>query len=532
MALIHRAIFEIEDVGGDFIPRFDGHVSGWLERKFDSAFELPEDGVVNVPELGLEIACQKGRDQECEVRRISAYEGARDDDAQVKTTVTAIRSDGQSWVWIDLERWTAVHVLENWLPAPPRLLVSILDDENAYRGKTPLGSSPVLLSGNEGTQAAERIVDEDREVPIVVVSYNRGEDDGLGAAQARGRALAARLAGVAPVLVLREGAVSAFSKRMLELVGPGMDVHTGAVRTYLPGVRGEGDFHGRHKFIAFRTLARRPNDLAAYIIAPHLFRRAIEAPPPPVWRGHARDLLLASADVDTYKALLAIADGDIADRDGLVEDLRTQLEDEKQAVSDLARQLDDLVRRNRYMQAQLRDHGSTQMAAEQQETFSPELCAEVVEGARERFRFVVVPVDVHAAAWALDEHGDASWAPKAWLALAALEAYGEAKAGGGFSGDFKTCCEQSAVEPVVPSHWVARTESKVSMSNARFRKLRELPVSTNVDALGRILMEEHIKIEPGGTPCPRIYYYDDTRGATGQIHVGWFGDHLDSRAKS
>jgi hypothetical protein len=45
-------------------------------------------------------------------------------------------------------------------------------------------------------------------------------------------------------------------------------------------------------------------------------------------------------------------------------------------------------------------------------------------------------------------------------------------------------------------------------------------------------MEEHIKIEPGGTPCPRIYYYDDTRGVTKKIHVGWFGDHLDSRAKS
>jgi hypothetical protein len=45
-------------------------------------------------------------------------------------------------------------------------------------------------------------------------------------------------------------------------------------------------------------------------------------------------------------------------------------------------------------------------------------------------------------------------------------------------------------------------------------------------------MEEHIRIEQGGSPSPRIHYYDDTRGVTGKIHVGWFGDHLDSRAKT
>jgi hypothetical protein len=45
-------------------------------------------------------------------------------------------------------------------------------------------------------------------------------------------------------------------------------------------------------------------------------------------------------------------------------------------------------------------------------------------------------------------------------------------------------------------------------------------------------METHIKIEPGGSPAPRIHFYDDTRGPTGKVHIGWFGDHLDSHAKS
>lgn len=63
-------------------------------------------------------------------------------------------------------------------------------------------------------------------------------------------------------------------------------------------------------------------------------------------------------------------------------------------------------------------------------------------------------------------------------------------------------------------------------------EFRRLLVSTDVDPTRRLLMEAHIKIEQGGTPCPRIHFDDDTRGETGKIHIGWFGDHLDSRAKS
>jgi hypothetical protein len=59
-----------------------------------------------------------------------------------------------------------------------------------------------------------------------------------------------------------------------------------------------------------------------------------------------------------------------------------------------------------------------------------------------------------------------------------------------------------------------------------------LPISVDVEPVGRTLMEEHIKIEQGGALAPRIHFFDDTSGATGRIHIGWFGHHLDSAAKS
>jgi hypothetical protein len=59
-----------------------------------------------------------------------------------------------------------------------------------------------------------------------------------------------------------------------------------------------------------------------------------------------------------------------------------------------------------------------------------------------------------------------------------------------------------------------------------------LPISAEAVPEGRVYMEAHIRIEMGGTPCPRIHFYDDTAGTTGKIHIGWFGDHLDSFSKS
>ena len=86
--------------------------------------------------------------------------------------------------------------------------------------------------------------------------------------------------------------------------------------------------------------------------------------------------------------------------------------------------------------------------------------------------------------------------------------------------------------PKVPKSWIGRHESQLTKSRARFRDLRTLPVAVEVDASGKVLMEEHVKIEQGGRPAPRIHFFDDTGGASGKVHIGWFGDHLDSPAKS
>lgn len=64
------------------------------------------------------------------------------------------------------------------------------------------------------------------------------------------------------------------------------------------------------------------------------------------------------------------------------------------------------------------------------------------------------------------------------------------------------------------------------MSRAKFRDQRHLPVDIRVDESGRIHMWSHLKIAEGGGPlAPRVYFYDDTRGATGKVHIGYVGPH-------
>ena len=69
-------------------------------------------------------------------------------------------------------------------------------------------------------------------------------------------------------------------------------------------------------------------------------------------------------------------------------------------------------------------------------------------------------------------------------------------------------------------------ESEQVETNERLRKQRVLPVATEVDASGRVLMWPHLKIAEGGGPlAPRVYFHDDTRGSTGKVHIGFVGPH-------
>ena len=119
------------------------------------------------------------------------------------------------------------------------------------------------------------------------------------------------------------------------------------------------------------------------------------------------------------------------------------------------------------------------------------------------------------------------WGNTAWRGLRSLAAYARHRTEDHFQGGFWEWCDAG-----FPESWPA-TDKKLSMSESetvqntpKFNNRRLLPVSTDVDRTGKTYMYSHLKVAEGGSDlAPRIYFYDDTHGNTGKIHVGFIGPH-------
>jgi hypothetical protein len=538
MALLYRSMVEVGSQG--FVDAAPALFEDWVRWKLaDPELTLPADGEAQDLDGGGEVRQVTAGDEHGRVFRGHLFE--QRDSEQVKTTFSAITDGTTSWSWIDLQRWTENAWDESWLPYVPSIVRSVLEAAPCRRGTCRLESRYKTLNGDGGEELAATVLDADRDAPIVVVSHTKREreNDDMGPARDRAAQLQRRLAGIAPVYLLGPGAVSSFSRAMLA-AGDQMDVYEGAVRTYLPGAGRSGDIPWRHRVVPFRRFDRGPSDRVALLVAPPVARAATHQSPPPVW----------SALRELPELGGGLTDSDLSDLVDLAEDERTEalrraseadaradeadvaLELERETVSEILAERNDLVRRLRYAHDQLRKRGEApEEPVADEPTFDPESCAAVVEHADASFEAIAIGPRVAEGAEQLDRHGEQSWARKGLLALEALQAYAEWKQEGE-NGSFLSFCNDSGSLSIVPATWVSLNESETTNANDRYRGLRTFPVDTAVDESGEIYMASHIKIEKGGTPAPRIHFHDDTDGATGQVHVGWFGPHRDSKSKS
>jgi hypothetical protein len=501
--------------------------------------EIVVDAESRVHPGGAEIAAVGAVSEGTSVFRGRLYE--KRDHEEVKTTFTAIDDGTSRWAWIDLERWADDAWGWSWVPYSPGIVTLVLNAGRCYRGPTGLDERYHVLDGPRGALLADQILDEERQVPIVVATPTSAElaSDDLTPLRDRAKDLQRRLAGVAPVYVLGSGAVTAFSRAILR-AGDGMDVHSGAVRTYLPGAGSEGDAPWRHRYVPFSRLARGPSDVAGRLVAPPLLRAASHQAPPAAWR-RVRDLPEFSAggvrDTDLVE-LIDVAESDLRsaveraqEAERRADEVEGQLELERETQAELLAEREDLVRRLRFLESEARKRGQTTAVDSSEPTFVPDFCEEVVDYARDRFDKVVLGAQVDGGAADLDQHAQPSWARKALLALEALQAYAEAKAVGA-EGNFWTFCDRADSVSIVPTSWLAMAESETTDSNERFRELRTFKVDERCAPEQAVYMPAHIKLEKGGYPSPRIHFFDDTAGSTGKIHVGWIGPHRDSKSKN
>jgi hypothetical protein len=353
----------------------------------------------------------------------------------------------------------------------------------------------------------------------------------LHAPRQRALEIKRRLLGIAPVVMLGPGAVSAFSGAMLHELGEGFDVYGGAIRTYLPGI-GRSALPRHHRFVPFHRMRGRPAHVSADVIAAAIQRGACAQPPPSVWRDELRPLLeptAAGTTDDDIEAELLRLERERDQERALRARAEETLEEERETAGETERENDHLRRRVAWLERS----SSTPTGAmpEDEHAVDFDFCGEVPVEVERRLSRLAYPESQWPHADALDAHVSAVWAKRAWRAFTAMDAYATAKAEGAFRGTFRDYCKQGRAE-AIPLTWIALSESESTDNNERFRALRTLPVDPDVCGDDAIYMPARIKIVAGGYPAPRIHFHDDTDGATGKMHIGWFGGHLDNKSKN
>lgn len=151
-----------------------------------------------------------------------------------------------------------------------------------------------------------------------------------------------------------------------------------------------------------------------------------------------------------------------------------------------------------------------------------------ISGTLEQLRIyatrVSIPPEAERSIDELDEHLSRTvWASDISQLIASMEAFAIAVERGDFNGNFLKWCTEKGT--YVASK-IAMKDSESTMSNANLRAARIFPVSKQLDASGQRLMESHVKIQPRGDgQIPRVYFYDDTKGPTKKMHIGFIGPH-------
>ena len=143
--------------------------------------------------------------------------------------------------------------------------------------------------------------------------------------------------------------------------------------------------------------------------------------------------------------------------------------------------------------------------------------------ARQHLHRVVIPdsaIETIGEIDAAEEHQ--AWGRSTWRALRALDAY--ARDAGTAAGFWSWCASGHQHAWPATTKKLALNDSDTAMQT--FGDDRRFGVDPRVDPSGEIVMEAHCKIaEGGGSLSPRVYFHDDTKGATGLIHVGFIGPH-------
>lgn len=521
MSLQYRLI--AEDERADVADAAARAFSVWVRDQKSLDLDVTEPGKWR-PEAGIEVVHERFGEDQLGIARFVLHEESSS--ARWSTTLTAMRGDGASWLWLDLEwvsesPWGRAPVVK-----PPRLAQYLLVDGTVHQGPVGLPPAHFLVETPEQARSLAALVTQPTRLsPVVVLSH----DQRASALQRQDRArfLARELTGVAPLYLLSQDASAEFNRSMPE----DLNVFAGAARTYMPDRGPLSVSLGRHRVMGARWFEVDPRSAAARLARP-LLTRALATRPPELYRDRLRSMMRqhdgTEQDVELLLAQTVAAEeqADTACQEAATMRFERDFEIEEHAETQA--ELDGALARVRWLESELDDARVHTAGVATPEEFK----AEEVESFRQllgeaRVRLPRLRLgDTEATAVALDAWPASTvWARRTWRALRALQSFADAKADG-WRGDFMMWCKSSVSGgETIPSGWVAMVESETVENNAGYRAAREFPVPKEADDSERVFMCAHVKVVPGGRPAPRMHFLDSV-DRDGKVHVGYIGQHL------
>jgi hypothetical protein len=551
--LLYRAVWEDESHNPQLV--LNDEFRSWCRSKGLEDIDIPYRGTLATGRVTVDV--RRGDAESGGVLRTSLTETDATAGRTWITTATAITTPAFRGYWVDVE---CVTERDERIPiAAPRLVRMILaEDGTPHRGPVPISTRRRrIVRGHDIDELLELLSNPDRDLPVVVFSPDlragASLESNIAVNDERASLAAEILAGLARVYLLSPGGAVQFNEALPE----GLRVYGGAVRAYLPGFTTADDPY-RHRYWGLWSLRQHPRR-AGQLIAQHLSRLQHLINPPSAW-STVRSLVARPTEEESAERREEISRelpggaSDVAEfsvrqdellrrivqiereRDQVLQDLESETRTLRRRVATLedehlddAAALEDLAEENRALRRNLKMLVAPHVEAVVEAPVSiddldvPQQSIDVVELAVEYLDLVVMHPKAPRDVEKLDESAkDRVWALGAWQGLCALQRYAEAARDGEDTGGFYVWCERTGEWPTSK---VAMVESETVM-NGDLARHRLLPVSELVDPSGFMVMQAHLKIQPGGGQnIPRLYFHDDTKGRTGQIHVGFFGPH-------
>ena len=463
---------------------------------------------------------------------------------ETRVTIRIIRRGDQQYVWVDVEDFSTASSAEP-MKRVHKLVQQLVDDSEMRNGAPHRGEirfqSRVQLAG---PAAMKLIPQSNRKAAIICVAHDplRERDQ-----QNLAKLLAQQFAGLALVVYLRSGELGRFQNG----VGSHLSLYPGEVHIYPPASRDSRNVasiptisaadiqNTKHEKICRRVFNALQPSLVATPVPKECeegtrLLRGFQSPENEQMRDRKNidfeNLLKENERLrQTVAALHSDRDHDLESLERIEDQLRNTKK-MMQESEDWWRELLDEEAAKRTaaeekrsdLEMRFMDFALTEnlKRMRKESVYSISSISEALERGRSVLRNVVIPV--HVSNMLDDLEGNQrsrSWGRSIWDALLAFNVYVDS----GFSGNFLKWCEASGDTFAWHAQNISMRESETVHNNERLRNQRILPVSTVVDADGKTFMEAHLKF--GGSTAPRLYFFDDSKGKTGKIHIGGIDPH-------